>query len=99
MSEYVDAVELLRWERKVADAVQVAFREYLPRVEAAALPSLTEGLDPLPPDVGGLAATEDMWRGLLREHVMPVTETQMAEGVVGRAPATAGRRGRAQGGA
>lgn len=96
MSEYVDAVELLRWERKVADAVQVAFREYLPRVEAAALPSLTAGLDPLPPDVGGLAATEDMWRELLRENVMPVMETLMAERVIGRAPTTEGRIGRAK---
>lgn len=89
MSEYVDGLELLRWERRIADLTAAALKKYLKVAEAAVLPSLTAALGPIPPDPGALASTADQWRAILRETVLPGVEAMMAERVVGLAPEAA----------
>ena len=83
MSEYVDTIELLRWERRMADLTTAALRKYLQRAQEAVLPSLTAaGLGPIPPDPGALTATYSDWERLLVEEVMPGVEALMAERVL-----------------
>lgn len=83
MSRYVDAIELLRWERRIADMVATALRRYLPVAEAAVLPSLTaDGLGPIRPDTGALSATYEQWQEILAETVLPGVEYLMAERVL-----------------
>ena len=83
MSEYVDTIELLRWERRIADLTTAALRKYLQRAQEAVLPSLTAaGLGPIPPDPGALTATYSDWERLLVEEVMPGVEALMAERVL-----------------
>ena len=83
MSEYVDTIELLRWERRMADLTTAALRKYLQRAQEAVLPSLTAaGLGPIPPDPGALTATFSDWERLLVEEVMPGVEALMAERVL-----------------
>lgn len=83
MSEYVDAVGLLRWERRMADLTATALRRYLEVAQAAALPSLTAaGLGPIHPNPGALAATYDDWVAILRGTVLPGVEAMMAERVL-----------------
>lgn len=89
MSEYVDGLELLRWERRIADLTAAALKRYLPVAEAAVLPSLTAALGPIPPDPGAIATTVDTWRALLHEIVLPGIESMMAERVIGLAPEAA----------
>lgn len=86
MSEYVNAVELLKWERKVANLTRSALRTYLERAQAAVLPSLTaDGLGPIPPDPGALTATYGDWEAILRESVLPGVEDLMAQRIIGLA--------------
>lgn len=83
MSEYVNGIELLRWERRVADLTATALKRYLKVAEAAVLPSLTaDGLGPIPPDAGALAATFEQWLEILAETVLPGVEYLMAERVL-----------------
>ena len=83
MSEYVDTIELLRWERRMANLTTAALRKYLQRAQEAVLPSLTAaGLGPIPPDPGALTATYSDWERLLVEEVMPGVEALMAERVL-----------------
>ena len=83
MSRYVDAIELLRWERRIADMVAAALREYLPIARAAVLPSLTaDGLGPIAPDAGAIAATFEQWQEILGETVLPGVELLMAERIL-----------------
>ena len=83
MSEYVDPIELLRWERRIADASQAAFRRYLSIASDAVLPSLTaDGLGPIPPAPGELAATYGDWEAILRDMLLPEVEAMMAERVL-----------------
>ena len=83
MSRYGYAIELLRWERRIADAVAAAFREYLPIARDAVLPSLTaDGLGPISPDAGALATTYEQWQQILGETVMPEVELLMAERIL-----------------
>ena len=83
MSEYVDTIELLKWERRMADLTAAALREYLQHAQAAVLPSLTAaGLGPIPPDVGALTATYSDWERILAESVLPGVEALMAERVL-----------------
>lgn len=83
MSRYVDAIELLRWERRIADMVAAALREYLPVARAAVLPSLTaDGLGPISPDAGAIAATFEQWQEILAETVLPGVEYLMAERIL-----------------
>ena len=83
MSEYVDTIELLRWERRMADLTTAALRKYLQRAQEAVLPSLTAaGLGPIPPDTGALTATYEQWQQILAETVLPGVEYLMAERVL-----------------
>lgn len=83
MSEYVDTIELLRWERRMANLTTAALRKYLQLAQEAVLPSLTAaGLGPIPPDPGALTATYSDWERLLIEEVMPGVEALMAERVL-----------------
>lgn len=83
MSKYVDAIELLRWERRIADSVAAALREYLPIARDAVLPSLTaDGLGPISPDAGALTATFEQWQEILAETVLPGVEYLMAERIL-----------------
>lgn len=89
MSEYVDGLELLRWERRVADLTAAALKRYLPIAEAAILPSLTADLGPIPPDPGAIASTADQWLALLHEIVLPGIESMMAARIIAHAPRAA----------
>lgn len=89
MSEYVNGLELLRWERRISDLTAAALKRYLPIAEAAILPSLTADLGPIPPDPGAVASTASHWQALLHEIVLPGIESMMAARILGNAPVAA----------
>lgn len=71
-----NALDLARWERELADASYTALMKWLPKAEAAVLPSLTAAADP-PPNLDALGDVESAWQGLVNVHIMPLMERLM----------------------
>lgn len=80
-----DTVQLLHFERKLADLSMKAYRAYAPIASDAVLPSLVASItDPLPPDVNALVMTQEQWDAILDQTFMPGVEELMAQRILDR---------------
>lgn len=82
------AVRELRLERKITDVTLSCYRQWLPLVADAALPTLTAPAltaaapGPIPPDLAALVFTRPQWEQVLASSFLPALEDAGAEEVL-----------------